>query len=95
MNKSNFPFIAIGLGLFFWFVILVGGKVDAEGVTKLPLLTLLVISEFAFFVTLIGAYMSIRECLAKGVDLTKVVVTICCALLALRFLLSGIDFWPL
>ena len=95
MNKYTFPYIAIGLCLLFWFVIMVGGKVDTEGVTKLPLLTLLVISEFAFIVAAIGAYLVGREILEKGMEMTRLVVGICCVLLAVRFLLTGISFWPL
>ena len=95
MNKHSFPYFAVGMGLFLWFVIMIGGRVDTDGATKLPLLTLLVISEFAFIITAIGTYLTGRDLLEKGMEITRLAVGICCVLLAVRFLISGINFWPL
>lgn len=95
MSKVNFPYIALGLGLFFLAVVIFGGVRGEDGATALPLLTILVVSEFSFFVTAIGAYISIKTILESGFQLHIAVVGILCASLALKFLMLGIDYWPL
>lgn len=62
MKSYNFPYIALGLGLFLMLVVMKGSEPGNEGNTNLPLLTLLFVSEFAFFVTAIGGYIGIKKC---------------------------------
>lgn len=95
MNKNNFPYIALTLGIICMLIIIVGGEVNENQSTKLPLLTLLVICEFAFFVCAIGAYMCVREVMSVGYAGLHTLVGVVCALLAGRFLVLGINFWPL
>ena len=51
MQTRQFPFIALGFGI-------VLGGVSVAGATMLPLLTRLIVAEFAFFVTAIGAFIA-------------------------------------
>ncbi len=95
MNKNNFPYIALALGIICMSIIIVGGEVNDNQLTKLPLLTLLLICEFAFFVCAIGAYISFRKIMSLGFAVLPIIVGVSCGLLAARFLILGIDFWPL
>ena len=94
MTKINFPYIAFALGLVFTLVVMKGSETNDSGVTSLPLLTLLVISEFSFFVTAIGAligFQHFKSASRKPIYLTAIVL---CLLLAVRFMLLGIELWP-
>ena len=95
MTKNNFPYIALGLGLFFLGVVIIGGARGEDGSTALPLLTILVVSEFSFFVTAIGAYISVKKIFTSGFQLITAVVGVICAGLAIKFLMLGIEYWPL
>jgi heme/copper-type cytochrome/quinol oxidase subunit 3 len=57
-------------------------------------LTLLIVSEFAFFLTAIGAYFGIRQVQADGIKPLNVVITLFCILLSVGFLWLGITLWP-
>lgn len=91
----NFPYIALALGLLLLVFVLRGSQTDANGDTAVPLLTLLVMSEFAFFVNAIGTYIGIKHVLSEGVKPFYTAITVLCGLLSLRFLLLGIELWPL
>ena len=93
MSKHRFPFIAAGLGLLFMLVVMLGSELR-DGSTMLPLFTLLAISEVAFFITAIGAYLGVRHLLSAGVKPLYTIVVLVCALLAVRFLFLGIALWP-
>jgi hypothetical protein len=94
MKKHDFPFVALALGAFLMLLVMVGGQVREEGVTTIPLLTLLIVSEFAFFVTAIGGYLGIRHILEAGIKPFYTVVTVLCGLSSLWFLWMGIQLWP-
>jgi len=95
MKMIHFPYIALPLGLVFFLVISMGQQVDAEGVSALPLLTLLVISEFAFFATGIGAFIGFKQTQQVGFKPFYVIVSILCAFSSLFFMFLGINLWPL
>jgi uncharacterized membrane protein YhaH (DUF805 family) len=95
MSKYSFPYVALAIGIFFMLVVMIGGEVSDSQSTKLPLLTLLVISEFAFFVCVIGAYTSVRRILELGFSVIYALICVSCVLLAIRFLMLGLEFWPL
>ncbi len=95
MSKYSFPYIALAMGIFFMLVVVIGGEVGDGQSTKLPLLTLLVVSEFAFFICVIGAYMGVRRILDLGFSAVYALVCVSCVLLAIRFLMLGLKFWPL
>ncbi|MDQ6997610.1 MAG: hypothetical protein Q9M17_02740 [Mariprofundus sp.] len=95
MQMIYFPFVALPLGLVFFIVVSMGQQVDAEGVRALPLLTLLVLSEFAFFATGIGAYIGFKQTQQVGFQPVYVMVSILCAVSSLFFMFQGINLWPL
>ena len=95
MSKYNFPYIAFAMSVFFLLVVTIGGQESEGGSTKLPLLTLLVVSEFAFFLSAIGAYLSIRRILDIGYSAIHALLGVSCVILSIRFIVMGIDFWPL
>jgi hypothetical protein len=95
MKQENFPFIASGLGLFLMLLLIKGSETGEDGSTLIPLLTLLVVSEFAFIVNAIGAYLGIKHTLANGLKPLYAVVTLLCALLAIFFAWMGILLWPI
>ncbi|MET0070227.1 MAG: hypothetical protein ABW096_09295 [Candidatus Thiodiazotropha sp.] len=94
MNKKNFPFLALSLGLLLMLVVMKGIQTRADGSTTIPLLTLLVVSEFAFFVTAIGGYIGIKQIRASGMQPLYTAITLFCVLLSIGFLLLGIALWP-
>jgi len=95
MKTINYPYIALGLGIILILVVVTGSKTSSEGDTTIPLLTLLVISEFAFIVTAVGTYIGTRHILSGGIKPVYMTVTIICALLSVSFLFFGIKLWPL
>jgi len=95
MKTINFPYLALGLAATILLIVIRGGQLDAQGNTTLPLLTLLVMSEFAFFVTAIASYIGIKHLFAAGFKLLYAVTTLLCLVLSLRFLYMGVMLWPL
>ncbi|PHS68664.1 MAG: hypothetical protein COB23_08985 [Methylophaga sp.] len=95
MKTINFPFIAVALGLMLMLVVVRGSQIGEDGTTTLPLLTLLVVSEFCFFVNAIGAYIGIKHMYATSIKPAYAAVTVVCVILAARFMWLGITLWPL
>ncbi|MBL4775951.1 MAG: hypothetical protein JKY87_07875 [Mariprofundus sp.] len=94
MKTIHFPYLALLLAAGFLLVVTVGREAGADGATALPLLTLLVISEFSFFVTAAGAYIGLKQMLATGFKPVYAIASLCCALLSIRFMLLGLELWP-
>ena len=99
MKTVNFPYLAAALGLFLLLVINGGSQLDSDGSTALPLLTLLIVNEGAFFLCIAGVFIGIKQIRtgAQKFSLmsTYTIVTILCALLSIIFALLGIKLWPL
>ena len=94
MTRSNFPFIALALGLFLMGVLFKTGAADPATETVLPLLTVLIISEFGFIVTAAAVYFGARTLAKNGMDIVLGIVTLVCAMLAVEFMLIGFRHWP-
>ena len=94
MNNISFPWLALGLGLIIAVVLMMSGVFSPEAAYKLPLLTMLVVNEFGFFVTAIGAGIGINTMLEKGMNLVMLGITVTDGLLAALFLYLGIQIWP-
>jgi uncharacterized membrane protein YfcA len=95
MKSHNFPYIAFFLSLMLMPVVIIGAKTGADGASLVPLLTLLVMSEVAFIVTAIGAYIGIRYRHSVARKHVYMAVTVACALLSVWFMFIGISLWPL
>lgn len=94
MKRINFPYIALFLGLPLFLLLVFGSRAGADGATLLPLLTLLIVSEFAAIVTAIGAYIGLQELLSGGIKPMMLISTLVCGLLAVQFAMRGIELWP-
>lgn len=95
MVIKKFPYVALFLGITFMVILTFGGKVDeVTNDTRLPLLMLLLICEFAFFLTAIAAFMTIKQMLALGYNSKMIIVTVLCVLSAIVFFVKGLSFWP-
>ena len=71
----------------------VSGVFSPEDPYKLPLLTMLIVNEFGFFVTAIGAGVGINTLITKGGDRALPGVVIADAVMAAMFLYLGIQMW--
>ncbi len=95
MKKVYFPYLAAALCLTFLPIILLGNTADEEGVRVVPLLSLLVINEFAFFVAIAGAYIGIQHLLVGGFKPFYGLATLVCIVLSIQFAVLGFQMWPL
>lgn len=92
--KFSFPWLALGLGLILAMVLLQTGAARPDGEHTLPLLTMLVMSEFGFFLCAIGAWLGIRTLLKTAFSMSLLAVVLGCSVLAAGFLWLGIALWP-
>ena len=95
MKIGAFPYIAAGVGVLFMLLVIKGSETGDAGTTQIPLLTLLIVSEFAFFVTGFGAFIGFKHLRTTGIRPVYLVVCIICILLAVSFMWLGIKLWPL
>lgn len=95
MKKHVFPYIALGLGLVLLMIVIKGSETGADGNTVVPLLTLLVIAEFAFFACAIAVYLGIMHMRAAGIQYVYLLITVLCLVLAVIFTYLGFMLWPL
>ena len=95
MKKHVFPYIALGLGLALLMIVIKGSETGADGNTVVPLLTLLVISEFAFFACAIAVYLGVMHMRAAGIQHVYLLITVLCLVLAVIFTYLGFTLWPL
>lgn len=94
MKKTIFPYIALAIGVFLFAILFGADKLASEGRPVMPLLALLIISEFGFITSLIGAVAGMMAISASGGKLKMTLVALACALMSVRFMLLGIAFWP-
>lgn len=75
--------------------VLKGSETDDDGNTLIPLLTLLVFNECAFFLTAAGVFIGVKNfSSAENKNFYGMAIGLC-ALLTILFLLQGIKLWPL
>ena len=99
MKTVNFPYIAMLLGLFLMMLVIRGSETDGQGVTALPLLSLLIANECSFFLTLAGTFIGLKylKTIHFKISLKPLytITTILCILLTIQSILLGIKLWPL
>lgn len=99
MKTVNFPYIAMALGLFLMALVIKGSELDDQSQTVLPLLTLLIANECAFFIAIAGSYIGLKymKSINFNVRLKPLyaITTLICILLTIQFTLLGIKLWPL
>ena len=94
MNNFSFPWLALGLALLVGGGLFTAGAFAPDAAYRLPLLTMLVLAEFGFFVSAIGAGLGIKSLRDQGMNASLLGVSIADALFALLFLYLGIRMWP-
>lgn len=94
MTKDNFPIIAAALGFLLTLLVLRGSRLGDDGNTLIPLLTLLLVSEFGAILTLIGLYFGGRQFLATRTISIHTAATILCVCFFVHFLVRGFQLWP-
>ena len=94
MGKLTFPWLAMGLGLLVAVGLVASGVLSPEANYDLPLLTIMIVNEFGFFVTAIGAGFGINILLKGGMQPTLLMVTVACGIMAAGFLFLAIRLWP-
>lgn len=94
MGNLSFPWLALGMGLLVAAGLLSAGVFSPDGNYKLPLLTMLIVNEFGFFVTAIGAGVGINMLLKDGVQNSLLMIVTGNAVLAAAFLYLAIWLWP-
>lgn len=94
MDKFSFPWLSLGLGLLVAVGLAGSGAFSPDGRYELPLLTMLIVTEFGFFLTAIGAGVGINMHLKDGTGPTLKAVILANAVLAAGFLFVAIKLWP-
>jgi hypothetical protein len=92
MKKELYPSVALFLGSVLLVAVTLGGKTNPQGLSTLPLLTLLLMSEFGFFVTAVAAYAGARQCLQK-ITFRSLVSALSNLVLAVLFARLGLGLW--
>lgn len=94
MTKDNFPIIAAALGFLLTLLVLKGSQPGENGNTIIPLLTLLLISEFGAILTAIGSYLGGRHFLATRTISNHTAATVLCVCFFVHFIVRGFQLWP-
>ncbi len=94
MKTYNFPYIALALAATLFLVVIQGSQLQEDGSYTLPLLTLLVVSEFSFFVTAIAVYVGLKYRAQVENKLFYTATIITCLVFSIYFLTLGITLWP-
>jgi len=94
VNKSNFPFIALGLGLFLMGILIKTGAADPAADLVLPLLTVLIISEFGFIVMAVAVFLGGQTLAKSGFEIVLAIVILLCGMMGVEFMVIGIKHWP-
>jgi hypothetical protein len=91
--KPTYPLLALGLGLLLALLLQRFGAFSPTGDQRLPLLTLLLMSELGFIATAIAAVISVRDLMRFGPRLRFVALLTGNLLLAGALLWTGITLW--
>jgi len=92
MNKATFPIIALFIGIFIQVVLKV--TISENGETAMPLLTLLLMTEFGMIVCIVGVIMGGKLMLnTPGFDIKLALAVPGCAAFAILLGIEGLDLW--
>jgi len=70
------------------------GAADPDAELVLPLLTVLIISEFGFIVMAVAVFLGGQMLAKKGFEIVLAIVTLLCGMLGVEFMLIGLEHWP-
>ena len=94
MNRRNFPLIALALGVALSLALLFGAQAGADGNPRLPLLTLLLISEFGAISSAIATVLAAQQLLQAQTGRAAAIAAGCASFTGF-FLWQLFRFWPL
>jgi len=95
MKKINFPYLAVVLGLTFMPVIVLGNTIGEDGLRAVPLLSLLVMNEFALIASAFGVWIGFQQWRVAGFQPIYAGATVLCAVQAILFTFLAISLWPM
>jgi len=95
MNRNNFPLIALGLSVPLLALLLFGAQPVADGSSRLPVLTLLAISEFGAIANAIATWFGVAPLLQRQFQARRTAIAAASLLLTSVFTWHLILFWPL
>jgi hypothetical protein len=91
--KQSIPWLTLGIGLLLSLLLLQFGPLNTNSGYVLPLLTALLMSEFGFIITAIGAGISVSDMLKPGIKWRPITLLIGNLLLAMYFMNRGFVLW--
>jgi len=92
MNRASFPIIALFIGIFIQIVLKTA--ISESGETAMPLLTLLLMTEFGMIVCIVGVIIGGKLMLNKpGFDIRLALSVPGCTALAILLGIEGLDLW--
>jgi hypothetical protein len=94
ITKEAYPRLALTLGLVIALVLLATGGADLSSAPAIPLLTVLILCEFGFILTAIGAFTAVRRLIAGGFAARALSEALGCIVLAVAFAALGLARWP-
>ena len=94
MKSLSITWIALAVGLLIALLLLPSVAPAPQFSISLPLLTKLILAEFGFLLTAIGAFIGTHRLFQGPVTLSLLLACIGCGLLSIAFLSLGITLWP-
>lgn len=91
MNTQHIPVLALALAVFIHLLLRFTAATDDPGKPMLSSLTLLVLAEFGFIVSLAGAYISGYRQLKGSLTATGLLTTLLCTVFAISLLFRVIE----
>ncbi len=91
MSKTAFPIIALFIGIFIQVALKIA--ISENGETAMPLLTLLLMTEFGMIVCIVGVIIGGKLLLNTGFDIKLALTVPACAALAIMLGIEGLDLW--
>jgi len=95
MKKINFPYLAVVLGLTFMPIIILGNTIGEDGLRAVPLLSLLVMNEFALIASAFGVWIGVQQWRVAGFQAAYAGATVLCAVQTILFVLLAVQLWPM
>jgi hypothetical protein len=93
IKTLNFPYLSIALSAVLFLIVAKGSQPQGDSYS-LPLLTLLVVSEFAFIFNAIAVYIGIKNRTEVENTVFYTITIVVCFVFATWFLLMGVNLWP-
>lgn len=93
MNKTTFPLAALVISALLLAILFRFGTEGGE--SRIPLLTMLLMSEFSFLITTAGTYISGKTLLESGLEIKQALIATGCFSLAIISAFKGYSLWVL